>query len=217
MITGASSGIGEAMVALLTKSGMKVVGCGRRMDRLKAIAEKYPNTYPYQCDMEKKDEIVGMFDWIEGNPELGRVDVCVPNAGFSPSKSLLDGTFEEWQSMLNVNVLSLTLCCQLSIKSMLKHNVMDGVIVNVASVLGHTVNTTNLRFYSATKHAVRALTEGFRLECRDLGNNNIRVTSISPGIVETEFFDQAYKTQPGRSKQILNAMKALESEDMQRL
>lgn len=70
--------------------------------------------------MTKEAEIRQMFEWIENHPDLGKVEVCIPNAGFSADKSLLDGSMEEWRSMLDVNVLSLNLCTQLAVKSMLK-------------------------------------------------------------------------------------------------
>lgn len=70
--------------------------------------------------MTKEQEIMDMFKWVEDHPDLGKVDVCIPNAGYSKDKCLLDGTMEEWRGMLDVNVLSLQLCTQLAIKSMLK-------------------------------------------------------------------------------------------------
>ncbi len=70
--------------------------------------------------MTSEDEIRKMFEWIENEPNLGRVDVCIPNAGLSVGKTLLDGTVQEWKQMMDVNVISLNLCTQLSIKSMLK-------------------------------------------------------------------------------------------------
>ena len=72
--------------------------------------------------MTKEKDIKEMFEWIENHPDLGKIDVCIPNAGFSANKSLLDGTMDEWRAMLDVNVLSLQLCTQLAIKSMLKVN-----------------------------------------------------------------------------------------------
>ena len=72
--------------------------------------------------MTNEDEVKNMFKWVEDHADLGKVDVCIPNAGFSADKSLLDGTMAEWRSMLDVNVLSLQLCTQLAVKSMLKVN-----------------------------------------------------------------------------------------------
>merc|ERR1712090_89224 len=89
--------------------------------------------------------------------------------------------------MMDVNVLALCLCTQLSIKSMTKHGVDDGQVVMVSSMSGHRVAPSpSTRFYSATKFAVTGLLEGWRQEVRDSGSN-IRVAAISPGLVETEF------------------------------
>ena len=74
--------------------------------------------------MTKEQEIMDMFKWVEEHPELGKVDVCIPNAGYSKDKCLLDGTMDEWRGMLEVNVLSLQLCTQLAIKSMLKVQIL---------------------------------------------------------------------------------------------
>lgn len=80
-----------------------------------------------------------MFDWISNNPELGRVDVCINNAGLSTSETLLEGNMESWKRMLDVNVLALCLCTQLSIKSMVSNNVTDGQIIMISSFSGHRV------------------------------------------------------------------------------
>ena len=130
-----------------------------------------------------------MFAWIENHPDLGQVDICVPNAGFSTNSSLMEGNVTEWKAMLDVNVVGLTQCCQLAIKSMLKHNVDDGTIVLVNSLSGHRIPmSSKLKFYSATKFAVNALLEGFRQELRQLKPpNNIRIAQLSPGFVKTEF------------------------------
>ena len=94
----------------------------RYVRHLKCDFSKLISNYKLQCDMTNEDEVKNMFKWVEDHADLGKVDVCIPNAGFSADKSLLDGTMEEWRSMLDVNVLSLQLCTQLAVKSMLKVN-----------------------------------------------------------------------------------------------
>ena len=91
--------------------------------------------------MSKEDDITEMFKWIEENH--GQLDICIPNAGFSADKSLLDGSMSEWRSMLDVNVLALNLCTQLAVKSMLKHKVDDGQIIMINSMyITFTFTTT---------------------------------------------------------------------------
>ena len=88
----------------------------------KKLIKQLTNRNPLllQCDMTQEDDIRGMFKWIEEHSDLGKVDVCIPNAGYSADKSLLDGSMEEWKGMLDVNVLALNLCTQLAVKSMIK-------------------------------------------------------------------------------------------------
>ena len=70
--------------------------------------------------MANENEIRGMFKWVEDHPDLGKIDVCIPNAGMSKNATFLNGSMEEWRNMLNINVLSLQLCTQLAVKSMLR-------------------------------------------------------------------------------------------------
>merc|ERR1711997_1269159 len=159
---GASAGIGAAISKILCQNGMKVVGCARRVENIQQIKNEggCDTLYPYKCDMTKENDITEMFEWIENHPDLGKIDVCIPNAGFSADKSLLDGTMDEWRAMLDVNVLSLQLCTQLAIKSMLKNKINDGQVIMVGSMSGHRVAPSpKTRFYTATKYAVTALVE----------------------------------------------------------
>ena len=122
-----------------------------------------------------------MFHWISSHPELGKVDVCINNAGLSSAENLREGSMESWRKMLDVNVLALCLCTQLSVNLMTKNNVTDGQIIMISSMSGHRVPPNpSTRFYSATKFAVTGLLEGWRQELRDAGGN-IRVCGISPG------------------------------------
>ncbi len=83
LVTGASAGIGEAIAKMLADSGMKVVACARRMEKLEALSNDRPLIRPYKCDVGVESEVKAMFDWIEAQPDLGRVDACVANAGLS--------------------------------------------------------------------------------------------------------------------------------------
>lgn len=191
LVTGASAGIGEETCKLLAKElGMKVVGCARRADKIEAMAKDTGlKIYAYKCDVGNDNEVEKMFEWIESHPDLGQVDVCVPNAGFTYQESLMEGNVKQWRQMLDVNVIGLTHCTQLAIKSMLKHNIDDGTIVFVNSMSGHRVSIdSKMRFYAATKHAVNALLEGFRQEIRSMEpKNRIRIGQISPGLTSSEF------------------------------
>ena len=147
-MTGASAGIGAAIATSLVQAGMKVVGwllliclisymkvvgCARRQERVDALAEQLKGEqgrlYSRRCDVAEESQIREMFNWIEEHPDLGRVDVCVNNAGLSAAETLMEGNVEDWRRMLDVNVLALCLATQLSIKSMTKHGIDDGQVI----------------------------------------------------------------------------------------
>ncbi|XP_061683723.1 dehydrogenase/reductase SDR family member 11-like isoform X2 [Syngnathoides biaculeatus] len=115
------------------------------------------------------------------------VDVCVNNAGVAHPHPLLSGDTSAWRNMLDVNVLALSICSREAYRSMKERNVDDGHIININSMGGHRlIHNANVHFYSATKFAVTALTEGLRRELRE-ADTHIRASCISPGLVETEF------------------------------
>lgn len=204
LITGASSGIGSAVAQLLLSHGLKVVACARRQELLHHLAHNDPSLFPYKCDLSNDEEVEQMFDWIHDNPELGRIDICVANAGFSTSHSLLEGNSHDWRKMLDVNVISLCLCTQLSIKSMTKHQVKDGHVIYINSMGGHRMTGGKLRFYSATKYMVSALLEGWRKEICELDSFNVKISAVSPGLVRTEFLVKSVETETDFEKQYGN-------------
>jgi len=217
VVTGASSGIGATICKLLSENGMKVVGCARRIEKLEEMKKGLQNFYPYKCDMKKEDEIMKMFKWIEEHPNLGKVDVCIPNAGLSHDNKLIDGTMAEWRSMLDVNVLSLQLCTQLAVKSMLKNKINDGQIILTSSIFGHQLESPypGVYFYCATKHAVKALCEGWRRELRSYAEeNNIRIAQLSPGMVKTEIAEVGFGIDKATSDALYDSMPHLKVEDM---
>ena len=135
--------------------------------------------------MGKPKEIEEMFKWIEANKDLGKLDICINNAACVWAKGLMEMNLEEMQAMLNVNVLGYNYATKLSIQSMMKHNVDDGQIIYVSSVLAHTiVPNPKIAYYSATKHALNCLLDGWRHELNSLGKS-IRIGQISPGYIKT--------------------------------
>jgi NADP-dependent 3-hydroxy acid dehydrogenase YdfG len=92
LVTGASAGIGAAICKLLCENGMKVVGCARRVEKIEELQKNcHGLLFPYKCDLSNEEEINAMYKWIEENPKLGKIDVCIPNAGLSFNTTLLDG------------------------------------------------------------------------------------------------------------------------------
>ncbi|XP_072172701.1 dehydrogenase/reductase SDR family member 11-like [Diadema setosum] len=197
LVTGASVGIGAATARALVRQGMTVVGCARNVDQIKAIQKELEaesatgRLHPIQCDLTKRDQISAMFEEIRQEHKL--VHVCINNAGLSFDGSLINGSPADWQTMLDVNVMALCICTQESIKMMKENGFDEGHIIHLSSMSGHRVSGQH--FYSGTKFMVRALTEGLRKDLRSM-KSSIRVTEISPGLVEMEFSPRLRREDP---------------------
>ncbi|KAF3847540.1 hypothetical protein F7725_020568 [Dissostichus mawsoni] len=182
LVTGASVGIGAAIAKELVRCGMKVVGCARDVDKIQNLAAECQSAghsgvlVPFKCDLNNEEEILSMFAAIKDQHK--GVDVCINNAGLANPESLLHGQTSGWKNMLDVNVLALCICSREAYQSMKERNVDDGHIINLNSMSGHrVVHSTDVHFYSSTKFAVTALTEGLRQELRE-ANTHIRATAL---------------------------------------
>jgi NADP-dependent 3-hydroxy acid dehydrogenase YdfG len=188
LVTGASSGIGRAVALDLAGDGIKLAICARRADRLQALAEEARRCHAstevlaLPCDLRDAADIGRMFARIRD--KWGGVDILVNNAGLGRHASLLEGATEDWREMLDVNVLALCICTREAVADMGRRDVA-GHVVHISSMAGHRTPLES-GIYSATKYAVRALTEGLRRELREKGSP-IRISAVSPGFVETEF------------------------------
>jgi NADP-dependent 3-hydroxy acid dehydrogenase YdfG len=183
VITGASSGIGESTARLLAGSGAKVVLGARRTDRIgalvKDITAKGGAALGFQADVTKRSEVEAL---VQGAiHEYGRIDVIVNNAGIMPIAPMAALKVEEWDRMIDVNIKGLLFGVAAVLPIMQRQK--QGHIINVSSVGGFKVWAPGGTVYSATKFAVRAITEGLRMEHKA---DNIRCTIISPGAVATE-------------------------------
>jgi len=184
MVTGASSGIGAATARALAEAGLRVIACGRRMERLESLASEDTKgeIIPQAIDLRDMDAIPALFD--EVRERWGGVDVLVNNAGLGHDAPLLTGSTAHWKEMLDVNVMALCVCTREAVADMRRRG-DDGHVIHISSMAGHRVPAGS-GMYSASKFAVRALTEGLRQELRHAGSR-VRVTAVSPGFVETEF------------------------------
>jgi len=182
IITGASSGIGEATAKELASKGAKVVLAARREDRLKEISasiEKQEGAAVFKMtDVTSQEDMEGLARFAIDS--YGRIDVLINNAGLMPLSFLSEKKIVEWDQMIDVNIKGVLY----GIAAVLPHmrEQKRGHVINISSVAGHTVAPA-AAVYSGTKFAVRAITEGLRLE---ESRNNIRTTIISPGAVDTE-------------------------------
>ncbi|MDF2695612.1 MAG: oxidoreductase [Labilithrix sp.] len=183
VITGASSGIGEATARLLGRHGARVVLGARRTERLERIASDiraYGGTAEIrQLDVTKREEVEAFVRFAK--EKFGRVDVVVNNAGVMPLSPLAALKVDEWERMLDVNVRGVLHGIAAGLPIMQEQGF--GQFVNVSSIGGHRVVPT-AAVYCATKFAVHAISDGLRQE-----STNIRVTVISPGVTESELAD----------------------------
>lgn len=208
LVTGASAGIGRAVTRRLLDGGMRVATCARRKERLEAIAPAGDHFLPIQTDLRDEAQILAMFEKIRTT--WGGVDVLVNNAGLGHKASLLDGSTEHFREMLEVNVLALCICTREGVADMRRRGDV-GQVIHISSMAGHRVPPGS-GVYSASKFAVRSLTEGLRAELRALGSG-IRVCAISPGFVETEFAARYHKSEEAAA-QTYGRYKVLEADDV---
>jgi NADP-dependent 3-hydroxy acid dehydrogenase YdfG len=182
IITGASSGIGEATAKELASKGAKLVLAARREDRLKKLQEEIRNNGGQAVhkvtDVTSHEQMEELAQYAL--KEFGKIDVMINNAGLMPLSPLHQKKIQEWDTMIDVNIKGVLYGIAAVLPSMRERK--SGHIINVSSVAGHLIGPAG-SVYSATKFAVRAITEGLRKE--ECGNN-IRTTIISPGAVSTE-------------------------------
>jgi NADP-dependent 3-hydroxy acid dehydrogenase YdfG len=183
LITGASSGIGEATARQLAMRGHRIVLGARRTDRISAIAQDIERAggqaFFQELDVTDLDRVKAFV--AAAHERYNRVDVLVNNAGIMPLSFMAELRVDDWNRMINVNLRGVLNGIAAVLPVMTEQK--SGHIINIASVSGHRVDPT-AAVYSATKFAVRALSEGLRQESRDL-----RVTVVSPGLTRTELFD----------------------------
>ena len=181
IITGASSGLGEATARRLAKSGAKLMLAARREDRLQELVAEIQQdggTAKYQVtDVSDRSQVEALAQATQ--QAYGRIDVLVNNAGIMPLSPLAETKVDEWEQMVDVNIKGVLYGVAAVMPIMLQQE--SGQIINLSSVAGHKVFATGT-VYCATKFAVKAISEGIRLE----SDGKIRSTNISPGAVATE-------------------------------
>jgi NADP-dependent 3-hydroxy acid dehydrogenase YdfG len=188
LVTGASSGIGEATAEILAQHGAAVALVARRIDRLDDLAAKLKSdgasVLPIQADVANRDEAYEAVDRVAA--EFGRLDTVINNAGVMLLGPIENAPVEEWERMVNVNLLGLLYCSKAALPHLLKaadgepRGVAD--LVNVSSVAGR-VPRLGSGVYNATKHAVGAFSESLRQE---VTGRHVRVSLVEPGAVTTE-------------------------------
>ena len=210
LITGATSGIGEATARLLAKNNYNLILCGRRRDKLDALqGELSAMTSVTTLSFDVRDyEAVKNALKSLGN-EWKRIDVLINNAGNAHGLDPVHkGSVEDWDAMMDINVKGLLYVSREILPAMTEQR--SGHVINIGSIAGKEVYP-NGNVYCASKFAVDALTQGMRMDLNQFG---IKVTSIHPGLVETEFSLVRFKGDPEKAASVYKGLKPLTGEDI---
>ncbi len=211
LVTGATSGIGKACASMLARNGYNLIITGRRENRLNELAQKLKNNNvevkTLVFDVRHKEEVERA---IESLPrQWSNPDVLINNAGLAAGADpIQEGDWNDWEQMIDTNVKGLLAVSKAVIPGMI--NRKQGHIINVSSIAGSEVYA-NGNVYCASKHAVHAITKGMRI---DLLPHNIKVSSISPGMVETEFSMVRYHGDKEKADKVYDGITPLYAEDV---
>jgi NADP-dependent 3-hydroxy acid dehydrogenase YdfG len=205
VVTGASSGIGEAIAVDLAKQGATVVATARRKDRLDAVASTSANIHAVACDVADAASVKTMVEEVVAR--FGRIDILVNNAGIGLTGYATQITLEEWKEMVDVNVMGVLNCTHVALNHLIAaakgpRGVAD--IVNISSVAGRKA-LPGSSVYAATKFAVNAFSDGLRQE---LASKHVRVSIVAPGMTESEMIE---KIRPDLLAKIRASLEAMPS------
>jgi NADP-dependent 3-hydroxy acid dehydrogenase YdfG len=210
LITGATSGIGEATARLLAKNNCNLILCGRREDRLKKLQQELSTLAEVKIltfDVRDRSAVEKQLGTLTGN--WRKVDVLINNAGNAHGLAPIQtGDVEDWDAMIDINVKGLLYVSREIIPGMTERTA--GHIINIGSIAGKEVYL-NGNVYCASKFAVDALTRGIRMDLNAFG---IKVTSINPGLVETEFALVRFKGDAEKASSVYKGIKPLTGDDI---
>jgi len=212
LITGASSGIGEATAEMLAQNGFDLILTGRRIEKLKSLKEKLEKDNECQIsilqfDIRDKNETKAAFNTL--SEDWKKIDVLVNNAGLAVGLDPIhNGDEDDWDRMIDTNVKGLLNITRLVSPLMVERN--TGHIVNISSIAGKEAYA-NGNVYCATKHAVQALTQSMRI---DLVKHGIKVSSVAPGAVETEFSLVRFKGDQQKADNVYTGFTPLYAKDI---
>ena len=208
LITGASSGIGAACAAAFATAGARLVLCARRLDRVQELAERLA-VEAHVLALDVRDRAAVEAALTDLPPPFDAVDVLVNNAGLAAGfEPLQVGDPDDWDRMLDTNVAGLLFVTRAVVPGMVARG--RGHVINIGSVAGHEVYP-NGAVYCASKAAVKALTEGLRM---DLLGTGVRVSSVDPGLVETEFSVVRFHGDRDRAEAVYEGLTPLSADDV---
>jgi len=212
LITGATSGIGEACAHLFAREHYNLILTGRRLDRLEKLAKDLNSKFDVEVtvssfDVRNREQVAAKLENLPENWK--KVDVLINNAGLSQGLDPIQkGNIDDWETMIDTNIKGLLYVSKIVSNWMIANN--SGYIVNIGSIAGKEVYA-NGNVYCATKFAVDALNKGMRIDLLPFG---IRVTVVHPGAVETEFSEVRFKGDKDRAKKVYEGFEPLVAADI---
>ena len=211
LITGATSGIGEAIARRFAKGGFDLIITGRNESKLNALKEEFSrkgtDTVALAFDVQSRAEAQKALGTLTGKWE--NIDILINNAGLARGlEPEYEGSFEDWDQMIDTNIKGLLTMTRLVVPGMVKKN--HGHIINIGSVAGDAAYAGG-NVYCATKAAVKAITDGLRI---DLAHTAVRVTNIKPGLVQTNFSKVRFHGDEARADKVYQGIKPLTGEDI---
>jgi 3-hydroxy acid dehydrogenase / malonic semialdehyde reductase len=212
IITGTTSGFGLAISRLFAEHGANLIIAARREERLKELESELKKKYntevhSLKLDVRDNDAVKKAIETLPDNWK--KIDILINNAGLSRGlDKLYEGSIQDWEEMIDTNVKGLLYMSRAVLPGMVERK--SGHVVNIGSIAGHEVYPKG-NVYCASKHAVDAITKGMRI---DLNGTDVKVTTIDPGLAETEFSIVRFRGDSEKAKAVYTGIEALTPEDI---
>lgn len=211
MVTGATSGIGEACAKKFAQGGYNVIITGRRKEKLDALKKELEGmgaeVLAMQFDVREREAARKAVEFLKD--KWAKIDVLINNAGLALGLDKeYEGDFDDWDTMIDTNIKGLLNMTRFVVPAMVERN--EGHIINIGSVAGDAAYA-NGNVYCATKAAVKTITDGLRI---DVAESNVRVTNLKPGLVQTNFSNVRFHGDDARAANVYKGVKPLTGDDI---
>lgn len=211
MVTGATSGIGEACAKKFAQGGYNVIITGRRKEKLDALKKELEGmgaeVLAMQFDVREREAAKKAVEFLKD--KWAKIDVLINNAGLALGLDKeYEGDFDDWDTMIDTNIKGLLNMTRFVVPAMVERN--EGHIINIGSVAGDAAYA-NGNVYCATKAAVKTITDGLRI---DVAESNVRVTNLKPGLVQTNFSNVRFHGDDSRADNVYKGVKPLTGDDI---
>ena len=211
MVTGATSGIGEACAKKFAQGGYNVIITGRRKEKLDALKKELEGmgaeVLAMQFDVREREAAKKAVELLKD--KWAKIDVLINNAGLALGLDKeYEGDFDDWDTMIDTNIKGLLNMTRFVVPAMVERN--EGHIINIGSVAGDAAYA-NGNVYCATKAAVKTITDGLRI---DVAESNVRVTNLKPGLVQTNFSNVRFHGDDARADNVYKGVKPLTGDDI---